>query len=170
MSAPAPAFVPPAFVLPGDVDDATVPSGGNTYDRRTSQALAAVGRPVREFAVAGTWPRPDDAARARLAGVLGGLPDGAVTVLDGLVACGVPELVVPQAGRLRLMVLVHLPLAGETGLAPALAAELDARERETLRCAGPNTSPLKLCATIMWSRTVRLNTRVSLLSVTCCRT
>src|SRR4051812_27063237 len=26
------------------------------------------------------------------------------------------------------------------------------------RCAGPKTSPRKLCATIMWSRTVTLNT------------
>src|SRR3954451_5714175 len=26
------------------------------------------------------------------------------------------------------------------------------------RCAGPNTSPRKLCAIIMWSRTVTLNT------------
>jgi glycosyltransferase involved in cell wall biosynthesis len=33
------------------------------------------------------------------------------------------------------VVLVHLPLADETGLAPALAADLDARERETLHAA-----------------------------------
>ena len=31
--------------------------------------------------------------------------------------------------------LVHLPLADETGLAPALAAELDARERRSLHAA-----------------------------------
>ncbi|GAA2079696.1 glycosyltransferase family 4 protein [Actinomadura alba] len=131
MSAPA-----PTFVLPGDVDDVTVPSGGNTYDRRTCQALAAAGRPVREVAVAGTWPRPDTSARDRLTRVLAELPEGTVTVLDGLVACGVPEVVVPQARRLRLAVLVHLPLASETGSAPASAAELDARERETLQAAG----------------------------------
>jgi glycosyltransferase involved in cell wall biosynthesis len=125
----------PAFVVPGDVDDVTVPSGGNTYDRRTSQALAAAGRPVREIPVAGTWPRPDAAARARLTRALAGLPDDTVVLLDGLVACGVPEIVVPQARRLRLVVLVHLPLADETGLAPASAAELDARERATLRAA-----------------------------------
>ncbi|MET9142129.1 glycosyltransferase family 1 protein, partial [Streptomyces parvulus] len=28
------------------------------------------------------------------------LPDGAVVLLDGLVACGVPEIVVPEAERL----------------------------------------------------------------------
>lgn len=123
------------FVVPGDIADPAVPSGGNVYDRRAGRALAAAGRPVREVAVAGGWPRPDAAARARLAGVLAGLPDGAAVLLDGLVACGVPEIVGPQAGRLRLAVLVHLPLADETGLAPADAADLDARERATLHAA-----------------------------------
>jgi glycosyltransferase involved in cell wall biosynthesis len=119
-------------VLPGDIDDVTAPSGGNVYDRSVNQCLAAAGRPVREIAVPGAWPRPDAAAREELARSLAALPDGAVVLLDGLVACGVPDLVVPQARRLRVAVLVHLPLGDETGLAPALAAELDALERETL--------------------------------------
>jgi glycosyltransferase involved in cell wall biosynthesis len=40
-----------------------------------------------------------------------------------------------EEGRLRLVVLVHLPLADETGLAPADVADLDARERATLHAA-----------------------------------
>ncbi len=71
--------------------------------------------------------------RQELAGRLAALPAGARVLLDGLVACGVPEIVLPHARRLRLAVLVHLPLAAETGLPPALAADLDARERATLR-------------------------------------
>ena len=126
---------PVHVVLPGDVDDATVPSGGNTYDRRVCHGLAATGRPVSEVAVPGTWPRPGTAARAELARSLAALPDGSVVLLDGLVACGVPDIVVPQARRLRLAVLVHLPLGHETGLAPEVAAMLDARERETLHAA-----------------------------------
>ena len=124
------------MVLPADVDDASVPSGGNTYDRRMCDGLAEAGVEVREIAVAGTWPRPDTEARAVLGHLLAALPDGSVVLLDGLVACGVPEVIVPQARRLALSVLVHLPLADETGLAPALAAELDAAERETLRAVG----------------------------------
>ncbi|WP_307680277.1 glycosyltransferase family 4 protein [Streptomyces sp. V4I2] len=121
------------FVLPGGVDDPTAPSGGNAYDRRVSLDLAGFGWQVHQHAVPGEWPRPGAAARAQLAQTLRDLPDGAVVLLDGLVACGVPEVVVPEAERLRLAVLVHLPLGDETGLDPAVAAELDARERAVLR-------------------------------------
>lgn len=134
--APASAGAGPAYVvLPGDVDDATAPSGGNVYDRRLSQALAAAGRPLRELSVRGAWPRPDAAARQALGRALAALPDGAVVLLDGIVACGVPEIVVPHTRRLRTAVLVHLPLADETGLDPAEARALDALERETLQAA-----------------------------------
>lgn len=118
-------------LLPGDVDDVTVPSGGNVYDRRVCAGLprAAFGD-VREKALPGTWPRP--ASTAGLEAALAAVPDGGVVLLDGIVACGVPEVLVPQARRLRLAVLVHLPLADETGLEPAVAADLDACEREAL--------------------------------------
>lgn len=144
MSAPTgtggtgPAAVPARslhVVLPGGVDDPAAPSGGDIYDRRVCDGLAAAGWSVREIAVPGAWPRPDARARTGLARALADLPDGAVVLLDGLVACGVPELVRPEAERLRLAVLVHLPLADETGLEPAVAAELDLRERATLHAA-----------------------------------
>ena len=102
-------------VLPGGVDDAARPSGGNVYDLRMCDGLPAAGRKVREQAFAGGWPRPDAAARAELARILATAPDGALVLVDGLVACGVPGVVVPHARRLRLAVLVHLPLADERG-------------------------------------------------------
>lgn len=123
----APVYV----VMPGDVDDPAVPSGGNTYDRRVCQGLAE-DRPVHEIAVRGAWPRPLDAERTELSRSLAALPDGALVVADGLVACGVPEVVVPQARRLRLAVVVHMPLADEA----EPGTDLDARERRTLRAAG----------------------------------
>ena len=118
-------------VLPGAIDDPAAPSGGNTYDRRVLSGLAA-SRDVHEIAVAAAWPHPAPAARAVLGRALAELPDGATVLLDGLVACAVPDLLEPQAARLRLVVLVHLALGDETGLAPAEAAELTARERRTL--------------------------------------
>jgi glycosyltransferase involved in cell wall biosynthesis len=121
------------FVMPGGVDDPANPSGGNAYDRRVCLDLPGFGWQVEKHRVAGDWPSPQAPARAELARTLRELPDGTVVLLDGLVACGVPEIVVPEAERLRLAVLVHLPLGDETGLDPALAAELDAKERAVLR-------------------------------------
>ncbi|WP_405824208.1 glycosyltransferase family 4 protein [Streptomyces sp. NBC_01390] len=121
------------FVMPGGVDDPAKPSGGNAYDRRISLDLPGFGWQVHKHAVDGDWPRPGADARAELARTLRELPDGTVVMLDGLVACGVPEIIVPEAERLRLAVLVHLPLGDETGLDPVVAAELDALERTTLR-------------------------------------
>ncbi|MEU6505978.1 glycosyltransferase family 4 protein [Streptomyces sp. NPDC046942] len=121
------------FVLPGGVDDPAAPSGGNAYDRRVCLDLPGFGWQVVPHAAPGTWPHPDRAAREELARTLRELPDDAVVLMDGLVACGVPELVTPHADRLRLAVLVHLPLGDETGLAPETAADLDARERAVLR-------------------------------------
>ncbi|WP_405649897.1 glycosyltransferase family 4 protein [Streptomyces sp. NBC_00019] len=121
------------FVMPGGVDDPAAPSGGNAYDRRVSLDLPGFGWQVHKHAVSGEWPRPGASARAELAAVLRGLPDDTVVLMDGLVACAVPEIVVPEAERLRLAVLVHLPLGDETGLDPVLAAELDAKERAVLR-------------------------------------
>lgn len=126
-----------AAVLPADVDDPSRPSGGNVYDRRVLARLAG----VHEIAAGGAWPHPSPADRAALAGSLGALPDGAVVLLDGLVACGVPEVVVPEAARLRLVVLVHLPLADEAGADPALAE----RERAVLGAAAA------VVATSAWS-------------------
>ncbi|MCK8432738.1 glycosyltransferase family 4 protein [Streptomyces sp. D2-8] len=121
------------FVLPGGVDDPTAPSGGNAYDRRVCLDLPGFGWQVTKHVVAGDWPRPGADARTELARSLAALPDGAVVLLDGLVACGVPEIVVPEAERLSMAVLVHLPLGDETGLDATVAAELDAKERTVLR-------------------------------------
>ncbi|MYS12878.1 glycosyltransferase family 4 protein, partial [Streptomyces sp. SID4982] len=121
------------FVMPGGVDDPAAPSGGNAYDRRVCLDLPGFGWQVVRHAAPGAWPDPDADARESLARTLAGLPDDTVVLLDGLVACGVPEIVVPEAERLRIAVLVHLPLGDETGLDPAVAADLDARERAVLR-------------------------------------
>lgn len=121
-------------VLPAGVDDPAAPSGGNRYDRVVCDRLAR-SRTVREIAAEGAWPRPDRVAAGLLHTALRDVPDGSTVLLDGLVACGVPDVVRAHAARLRLVVLVHLPLGDETGLAPGDAAELTARERRTLHAA-----------------------------------
>lgn len=121
-------------VLPGDIDDPVAPSGGNRYDRRVCDGLLKLGD-VHEIGVRGRWPYPDAPARAALSRALGRLPDGAAVLLDGLVACSVPEVLEPEASRLRLTVLVHLSLGDETGLSTSDAATLRALERRTLHAA-----------------------------------
>jgi glycosyltransferase involved in cell wall biosynthesis len=116
-------------ILPGDIGG---PSGGNRYDDEVCRGLRAAGWTVHEIRISGEWPQPGPEARRDLARALAGLPDHAVVLLDGLVGGGVPELLIPESARLRLVALVHLPLARETGLAPHRAAELDALERRTL--------------------------------------
>jgi glycosyltransferase involved in cell wall biosynthesis len=128
-------------VVPAGIDDPASPSGGNLYDRRVCRGLTADGWAVHERAVAGSWPHPDAAARAALGSALAALPDGAVVLVDGLVACGVPGIVVPAARRLALVVLLHLPLVDEVGAAPELAD----REREVL------TASAALIATSPWA-------------------
>jgi glycosyltransferase involved in cell wall biosynthesis len=68
---------------------------------------------VRVHEIPGPWPSPDAPALEALAAVAGAIPDGALVLLDGLVASPAPEVLVPQAARLRLVALVHMPLANE---------------------------------------------------------
>jgi glycosyltransferase involved in cell wall biosynthesis len=114
------------FVVPDGIDDPARPSGGNTYDRHLCRGLTSIGWSVHEHAVPGRWPRPDAVSLAALDDVVQRIPEDAVVLLDGLVASTAPEVLVPQARRLRLFALVHMPL----GHRPADDAAGDARMRE----------------------------------------
>jgi glycosyltransferase involved in cell wall biosynthesis len=98
------------MVLPNDIDDPSAPSGGNRYDRQICTGLAALGWSVHEHAVSGAWPQPGATERAELGRALATLPDDSLVLIDGLIASTVPEVLTPQAGRLQLVVLVHMAL------------------------------------------------------------
>ncbi len=63
-------------VVPAGIGDPLRPSGGNTYDRRLCEGLAAAGWSVRTREVTGDWPGAGRESRAALAGALGDAPDG----------------------------------------------------------------------------------------------
>jgi glycosyltransferase involved in cell wall biosynthesis len=114
------------FVIPDGIDDQVRPSGGNAYDRHLCRGLTSIGWSVHEHAVPGCWPRPDVASFAALDSVVQRIPNDAVVLLDGLVASTAPDVLLPQARRLRLVVLVHMLL----GHRPAGDGGEDARMRE----------------------------------------
>ena len=120
-------------IVPEGIDDPARPSGGNAYDRRVCRELAALGWTVREQAVPGDWPRPGPAGHAALARAVRRIPDGAVVLLDGLIASAAPRALVPHARRLRQVVLVHMPLGHRPPDDEAGAVR--AREREVLAAA-----------------------------------
>jgi len=105
------------FVVPDGLDDPARPTGGNVYDRRVSDELS-----LREHEVPGFWSEPGSDALAALERTLAEIPDGAVALVDGLIASRAPGVLAPQAERLRLVVLVHMPLADERERAALSAA------------------------------------------------
>jgi glycosyltransferase involved in cell wall biosynthesis len=131
-------------VIPEGIDDPARPSGGNAYDRRVCRGLAALGWAVHEHAVPGAWPRGSEAGHAALGRAVRRIPDGAVVLLDGLIASTAPEALVPQARRLRQVVLVHMPLGHRPPDHEAVAVR--AREREVLAAA------VAVVTTSAWTR------------------
>jgi glycosyltransferase involved in cell wall biosynthesis len=120
------------FVVPPRVDDPARPSGGNVYDLRVADGLPDLGWDVRLHAV----------EVAGLGSVLAGLPDGAVVLVDGLVGSPAPAAIEGERERLRLAVLVHLPLGVD------LPGQVARREEEAraLRAAG------SVVCTSAWTR------------------
>jgi glycosyltransferase involved in cell wall biosynthesis len=120
------------FVVPGDLSAAT---GGYHYDRRIIEGLRALGWSVAVHALDSSFPFPTSDALARARAVFEALPDGALVMVDGLAFGAMPEVVAVHARRLRLVALIHHPLAMESGLAPAHAEHLLRSEKSALRAA-----------------------------------
>lgn len=120
------------FVVPGCVCQRT---GGTIYDAAIIDALREAGWQIDVVELAGRFPWPDARTHAALEQELSALADGALVVIDALAAGGLPAAIERHAARLRLVLLVHHPLADETGLSAETAADLLARERRVLACA-----------------------------------
>jgi glycosyltransferase involved in cell wall biosynthesis len=102
-------------VVPEGVDDPERPSGGNVYDRMVCRRLADGGWTVHQRIARGAWPLPDRAATAGLAELLRSVPDGDPVLVDGLVASAAPEVLLAETARLRLVILLHMPLGPSSG-------------------------------------------------------
>lgn len=118
-----------AFVIPGRLD---TPTGGYIYDRRIIAGLRASGLAVDVRQLSPLFPFPNAEALTQAAAELEAIPDGTLVVIDGLAAGAMPAQIEHESPRLRIVALVHHPLARETGLRPSDAGELAISERRTL--------------------------------------
>jgi glycosyltransferase involved in cell wall biosynthesis len=98
-------------IAPVGFDDPGQPTGGNIYDRRVFAGLTEAGWDVRVTTVLPAWPVPSPDASADLARVVSAIPDGATVLIDGLIASPAAAQLRPHAGRLRMTVLLHMPMA-----------------------------------------------------------
>jgi len=120
-------------VAPEGFDNPDQPTGGNIYDRRVCAGLAEAGWEVRVATVGGAWPVPDAGAGDDLARIVSAIPDGEIALIDGLIASPTAAQLLPHAGRIRMTVLLHMPLV--TALDTRHDASAQSSERVVLRAA-----------------------------------
>src|SRR5688572_8651889 len=113
-----------SLIVPGRLETW---SGGYAYDRRILAGLSDRGWSVTVHTLDAGFPRPSPAARDRAA-----IPDGSTVLIDGLALGAMPGEVEREHTRLKLIALVHHPLAAETGIDRDTAAELESSERRAL--------------------------------------
>jgi glycosyltransferase involved in cell wall biosynthesis len=126
-------FVRVHVIAPSGFDDPGRPTGGNIYDRRVFAGLTGAGWDVRATTVVGAWPVPGQAAREGLARIVSAIPDGETVLIDGLVASPAAAQLLPHIGRIRMTVLLHMPLA--TALDARRDADAERSEQAVLRAA-----------------------------------
>jgi glycosyltransferase involved in cell wall biosynthesis len=120
-------------VVPEGFDNPGQPTGGNVYDQRICAGLAEAGWDVLVTTVAGGWPVPGSGARTDLARIFSAIPDGATVLIDGLIASSASAQLLPHTSRIRMTVLLHMPLA--TALDTRHDASAQRSERDVLRAA-----------------------------------
>jgi glycosyltransferase involved in cell wall biosynthesis len=118
------------FAVPGDIETRT---GGTIYDKTIMGRLRAGGRTVEHLRWPSSFPFPSQGDLAVAAASLAACPDGAVVLIDGLAFGVVPELAAAEGKRLRLVALVHHPLALESGLPANIGERLRISERAALK-------------------------------------
>lgn len=118
------------FVLPGDPRTAT---GGYEYDRRMLQELRDLGWSTQVVTLDSSFPMPTEEALRDARQQFSVFPTGSLVMIDGLALGAMPELVHAHKDRLRMVGLVHHPLAAETGLSPHCVSQLFESERRALQ-------------------------------------
>ncbi|WP_137128968.1 glycosyltransferase family 4 protein [Rhizobium sp. FY34] len=117
------------FAYPGDLE---LKTGGYAYDRHLIHGLQQLGWQVDLLSLGDGFPAPSADALALAEQQLSALPEDALVMIDGLAFGVMNEWAKREATRLRIIALVHHPLALETGLPADVADVLRNSEREAL--------------------------------------
>lgn len=132
------------YVVAGRLDRRT---GGSIYNRRMIDNLRALGCAMRVIELDGAYPDPDEAARRAAAAAFETIAAGWVVLVDGLAFSALPSVAEAHRERLKLVAVVHLPIAAGFGLDAADAARYAAGEARALAAArrvvitGPGARP-----------------------------
>ena len=118
------------FLLPGDPQTLT---GGYEYDRRIGDGLRSLGWKVGVHSLDQRFPFPTAESLADADRQLAALPDRSLVLIDGLALGAMPGVAHAHAERLKLVGLMHHPLAAETGLPQDMALQLFESERRALK-------------------------------------
>jgi glycosyltransferase involved in cell wall biosynthesis len=118
------------FAYPGDIETRT---GGYGYDRRVIASLAERGWNIQLVSLGEGFPNPGSAQLSDAGQLLSDTcRDGSLVLVDGLAFGVMDQWAAREAGRLKILALVHHPLALETGLSEVRQQELKAREAAAL--------------------------------------
>ena len=123
--------MPVYFVVPDAIDDPDRVSGGNVYDQHVRDGLRSSGWDVRMVLI-------PDGCGSLTAQTLTQLPDGALMLIDGLIAVRESAALIAHSSRLRIVVLAHMvaSLLPCDSLAEATQGVASVEsEREALRAA-----------------------------------
>lgn len=118
------------FAYPGALETRT---GGYGYDRCVIAALEVLGWQVRKLGLGAGFPEPSAAVRLAAKDALSALPDGETVLIDGLAFGVLGDWAERECERVKIVALVHHPLALETGLTQTQTAHFRNAEIKALR-------------------------------------
>ncbi|MFD1745377.1 glycosyltransferase family 4 protein [Rhizobium helianthi] len=120
------------FAFPGDL---ATNSGGYAYDRHVLFEMGKLGWSVSPLPLGAGFPFPTATTQLDAERLLSSLPDDTLVLIDGLAFGVLHEWAEREEKRLKIIALVHHPLALETGLEPADRLRLEVSERLALKAA-----------------------------------
>ena len=118
------------FIVPGNPQ---IKTGGYIYDHRIIEGLTKLGWQVKVHSFDPSFPFPTKKALKSAREILHKISSGNLVIIDGLALGGMPNLIEEQKERLRILALVHHPLALETGLSTQERKVLYQSEKRCLR-------------------------------------